>query len=217
VLFAAGIYGMMFFLSLYLQRVLRYSPLEAGLAFIPLGVGGLVMGPIGGRVLTALGARRTTITGMTLGLAGMAWFAQISPDGSFWANVLGPSLLIAAGGQFGVVGLTTSAMGGVEPSKQGVASGVFNTSREIGGAFGVGALAAVAATQAGSLTDTAATGAQALNDGFRAGLVGGTGFVLVALLLALALLPRDRPPTQPASVQSEPLGRRDPAEARPAG
>jgi hypothetical protein len=218
VLFAAGIYAMMFFLSLYLQRVLGYTPLEAGLGYIPLALGGLVLGPVGGRLLTALGACTTTITGLTLALAGMVWFTQISADGSFWVNVLGPSLLIAAGGQFGVVGLTTAAVGGVAQSEQGIASGVFNTSREIGGAFGVGALAAVAASQAGSLTDTTAAGARALNDGFQAGLIGGTGFVLAALLLAVVLLPR-RPRTQPQSAavaRTEPLGTQDLAQARAA-
>jgi EmrB/QacA subfamily drug resistance transporter len=196
VLFAAGIYAAMFFLSLYLQRVLGYTPLEAGLGYIPLALGGLVLGPVGGRLLTALGARTTTITGLALAWAGMVWFTQISANGGFWVYVLGPSLLIAAGGQFAVVGMTTSAVGGVPQSEQGTASGVFNTSREIGGAFGVGALAAVAASQAGTLTDRTAAGVEALNDGFQSGLIGGAGFVLLALLLAVVLLPRG-PRTQP--------------------
>jgi EmrB/QacA subfamily drug resistance transporter len=218
VLFAAGIYAMMFFLSLYLQRVLGYTPLEAGLGYIPLALGGLVLGPVGGRLLTTLGARTTTITGLTLALAGMVWFTQIAADGSFWVNVLGPSLLIAAGGRFGVVGMTTSAVGGVSPSEQGIASGVFNTSREIGGAFGVGALAAVAASQAGSLTDTAAAGPQALNDGFQAGLIGGTGLVLAALMLAVVLLPRGlRPqPHSTVAAESQALDRHGLAQAPPA-
>jgi EmrB/QacA subfamily drug resistance transporter len=206
VLFAAGIYATMFFLSLYLQQVLGLTPLEAGLAYIPLGVGGLVLGPVGGRLLTALGVRRTTITGLALALAGMIWFTQISADGSFWVNVLGPSLLIAAGGQFTVVGMTTSALGGVSQAEQGIASGVFNTSREIGGAFGVGALAAVAATQAGSVAGGAAPGADALNEGFQAGLIGGSAFVLTALLLVVVLLPRQASPN--------PAGK-DPVQAAP--
>jgi EmrB/QacA subfamily drug resistance transporter len=203
VLFAAGIYAAMFFLSLYLQEVLGYTPLEAGLAYLPLALPALILGPVGGRLLTAVGTRTTTITGSVLALVGMVWFTQISADGSFWVNVLGPSVLIAAGGQFAVVGMTSSAIGGVSESEQGIASGVFNTSREIGGAFGVGVLAAVAATQAGSLTDGAAAGAQALNDGFQAGLTGGAAFVFIAVLLTVVLLPRDPPGTRPARVQSE--------------
>jgi EmrB/QacA subfamily drug resistance transporter len=138
ILFAAGIYAMMFFLSLYLQQVLGYSPLEAGLAYIPLAMG-LVFGPVGGRLLTSIGHRATMLLGLALATAGMVWFTRISADGSFLVNVLGPSLLIAAGGQFTVVGMTTSALGEVTEDEQGIASGVFNTSREIGGAFGVGA------------------------------------------------------------------------------
>ena len=111
ILFAAGIYAMMFFLSLYLQQVLGYSPLQAGLAYIPLAMG-LVFGPVGGRLLTVIGHRATMLLGLALATAGMAWFTRISADGSFLVNVLGPSLLIAAGGQFTVVGMTTSALGG---------------------------------------------------------------------------------------------------------
>lgn len=191
ILFAAGIYAMMFFLSLYLQQVLGYSPLQAGLAYIPLAMG-LVFGPVGGRLLTVIGHRATMLLGLALATAGMAWFTRISADGSFLVNVLGPSLLIAAGGQFTVVGMTTSALGGVMEGEHGIASGVFNTSREIGGAFGVGALAALAAGQTGPLGENAASRAEALNDGLQAGAIGAAIFVLAALLVAVALLPRER-------------------------
>jgi EmrB/QacA subfamily drug resistance transporter len=201
VLFAAGIYPLMFFLSLYLQQVLRYSPLQAGLAYIPLAMG-LVFGPVGGRLLTAIGHRATMLLGLVLATAGMVWFTRISADGSFLVNVVGPSLLIAAGGQFTVVGMTTFALGGVTEGEQGIASGVFNTSREIGGAFGVGALAALAAGQTGSFGGNAASRADGINHGLQAGVTGAAIFVFAALLLAVVLLPRKRPasitPTQHA-------------------
>jgi MFS family permease len=205
VLFAAGIYAMMFFLSLYLQQVLGYSPLEAGLAYIPLAMG-LLFGPIGGRLLTAIGHRATMLLGLALATAGMLWFTRISADGSFLVNVLGPSLLIASGGQFTVVGMTTAALGGATEDEQGIASGVFNTSREIGGAFGVGALAALAAGQTGSFGGNAASRAEALNDGLQAGVTGAAIFVLAALLVAVALLPRERraPPTPTRPAPSPP-------------
>jgi EmrB/QacA subfamily drug resistance transporter len=188
ILFAAGIYPMMFFLSLYLQQVLGYSPLEAGLAYIPLAMG-LIFGPVGGRLLTAIGQRATMLLGLVLATVGMVWFTRISADGSFLVNVVGPSLLIASGGQFTVVGMTTSALGGVTEGEQGIASGVFNTSREIGGAFGVGALAALAAGRTGA---DAASRAEALNRGLQAGVIGATVFVFAALLVAVALLPREQ-------------------------
>jgi EmrB/QacA subfamily drug resistance transporter len=191
VLFAGGIYAMMFFLSLYLQQVLGYSPLEAGLAYIPLAMG-LVFGPVGGRLLTMIGHRATMLLGLALATAGMVWFARITAHGSFLVNVLGPSLLIAAGGQFTVVAMTTAALGGVTEGEQGIASGVFNTSREIGGAFGVGALAAVAAGQTGSFRESAASRAEALNAGLQAGVIGAAIFVFAALLVTVALLPRGR-------------------------
>jgi hypothetical protein len=143
-------------------------------------------------LLTAIGHRATMLLGLALATAGMVWFTRISADGSFLVNVLGPSLLIASGGQFTVVGMTTSALGGVTEGEQGIASGVFNTSREIGGAFGVGALAALAAGQTGSFGESAASRAEALNDGLRAGVIGAAIFVSAALVVTVALLPRER-------------------------
>jgi EmrB/QacA subfamily drug resistance transporter len=187
VLFAAGIYALMFFLSLWLQQVLGYSAIQAGLAYIPLAAG-LVFGPIGGRLLTRIGPRATVLCGLVLATVGVAWFTRISVDGGFWVNVLVPSLFIASGGQFTVVGLTVSAVGGVDERDQGAASGVFNTAREIGGALGVGVLAAVAVGWTGP-SATPAT----LTAGFQAGLVGGLAFVLLALVLVAAFMPRAAP------------------------
>ena len=198
VAFAAGVYAMMFFLSLYLQQVLGYTPLQAGLAYIPLALG-LFFGPLGGQLLTRFGPHSTMITGLALATAGMAWFTQISAEGTFLMNVLGPSLLIAAGGQFAVVGTTTFAIGGVSQGEQGIVSGVFNTSREIGGALGVGVLAAVAAAQTISGANTAGSRAAALSEGYQAGVLGAFVLVFVALALAVALLPR----TQSESIDVE--------------
>jgi EmrB/QacA subfamily drug resistance transporter len=187
VLFAASIYAVMFFLSLYLQQVLGYSPLEAGLAYVPLAMG-VVFGPVGGRVLTAAGPRATMLGGLTLATAGVLWFSFISADGGFLVNVLGPSLLIASGGQFAVVGMTTFALAGVRDTDQGVASGLFNTSREVGGAFGVGLLAAVAASHTDAVEQASHT--VALNDGYRLGMLGAAVMAALALLVATLLLPR---------------------------
>ena len=189
VLFAGAIYAVMFFLSLYLQEVLGYSPLEAGLAYIPLAMG-LVFGPVGGRLLTAAGPRATMLGGLTLATGGVLWFSFISADGSFLVNVLGPSLLIASGGQFTVVGMTTFALAGVRDTDQGVASGLFNTSREVGGAFGVGLLAAIAASHTDAVDG--ASQAIALSEGYQLGMLGAAAMAALALLCATLTLPSSR-------------------------
>jgi hypothetical protein len=104
-------------------------------------------------------------------------------------NVLGPSLLIASGGQFAVVSMTTFALAGVRDTDQGVASGLFNTSREVGGAFGVGLLAAIAASHTDALDRVSQ--AIALNDGYRVGMLGATAMAVLALLCATLMLPRE--------------------------
>jgi len=96
--------------------------------------------------------------------------------------------------------MTTLAVGGVSAGEQGIVSGVFNTSRELGGAFGVGVLAAVAATRTSSVTDTAGSRAAALREGYQAGVVGASVLVFVALVLAAVLIPRERAKRQPAGV-----------------
>lgn len=201
-LFSASIYGVMFLLSLYLQQVLGYSAFHAGLAYIPLAMG-VVFGPVGGRLLNLIGTRATVFAGLTMGTLGVIWFTQISTDGTFLVNVLGPSLLIASGGQFAVVGLTLSAVSGVDASDQGLASGMFNTSREIGGALGVGILATVALAQTGAVSGSAAPDGAALTHGFQAGMIAAVGLALLGVLLAFSRMPRARAAALPEAPQSE--------------
>jgi EmrB/QacA subfamily drug resistance transporter len=189
--FAAGVFAAMFFVSLYMQQVLGYSPLEAGLGYLPLALG-LVFAPIASRLATAVGVRATLITGLLLAAVGLAWFARISPDGTFVADILGPSLLIAAGGMFAFVTLTIAAVSGLSSDDTGIAGGLINTSQQIGSALGLAVLATIAAARTDGLADGAAPDPAALTGGFRSGFLGAAAFTLIAALIAALLLPRAR-------------------------
>jgi hypothetical protein len=143
-------------------------------------------------MLNQIGARATMFTGLTLGTLGLIWFTQITADGTFLVNVLGPSLLIASGGQFAVVGLTLTAVNGVADSDQGLASGMFNTSREIGGALGVGILATVAIAQTDAVARTTPPDGEALTHGFQAGMIAAVGLAILAILVAFSSMSRSR-------------------------
>src|SRR5262249_13576967 len=115
--------------------------------------------------------------------AGLVWFSQISVDGSFLGDILGPSLLAAAGLGFAFVPVTIAAVSGVEDREQGLASGLINTSQQVGGALGLAILAAIANSKIGHSHDP-----QILTDGFADAFLVGAGFAVVGLLATLLLI-----------------------------
>jgi len=195
-----------FFISLYLQRVLGYEPLTAGLAFLPLSLGIILSTRVASALATRLGVRSVLPAGLVLMAAGLAWLGQLSPGGSFAKEVLGPSLLLAAGFGLAVVTVFVAAMSGVEKREAGLASGLINTSQQVGGALGLAVLATIATAH----TDVAPGGRPsetpaALTEGYQAAFLGAAGLALTAALLALALIPR-RAPSRPRGSSEETSG-----------
>lgn len=189
----AGMIAIFFFGSLYMQRGLGYEPLEAGLAFLPLTLGIIVSTTVVSRVVTRLGVRPVMLWGLLLLAAGLAWFGQVSPGGSFAVDILGPSLLAAAGA--GMVFITTmvASMSGVAPHEAGLASGLINTSRMVGGALGLAILTTIASARTEQLAVAAGSDPlltpPALIEGFQAAFLGGACFALAAALAVLVLIP----------------------------
>ena len=148
----AGMFGMFFMGSLYLQRVLGYDPLEIGLAFLPVT---LVMGTLSvrysERLVTRFGARRTLIPGLVLVAAGLGLFTQVPADGAYVVDVLPSMILIGAGAGTAFPALMNIAMSGATPSDAGLASGLVNTTMQVGGALGLAVLATLATTRTNSL------------------------------------------------------------------
>jgi EmrB/QacA subfamily drug resistance transporter len=166
-LIGAAVFAMWFFLSLYLQQVLGYSPLRAGFAFLPMTLCIVTCSTIASRVVTRVGPKPMLVAGMLLQTAGLVLFTQLSPDGGYLSDVLAPSLLIAIGIGFSFVPVTIAGVAGVASREAGLASGLINTSRFVGGALGLAILAALATARTnGDLHHGVATHA-ALTSGFE--------------------------------------------------
>ena len=191
-LFAAAVVAMNFFVSLYLQLVLNFSPVQAGLAFLPMALGQIVFAQVAARVINHVGPARTLLPGLLVSAAGLAWFGMISPDGSYVVDVLGPAVVLSIGGAFTIVSIMMLALTGVEMRDTGLAGGLINMSQQVGGALGLALLATLAVSRTNAVAGGGTPDSAALNDGFRLGLFGAAALTLVAAGLAVLLL-RGRP------------------------
>ncbi len=196
-LLGAGMFGMWFFVSLYLQQVLGYSPIEAGLAFLPMTLTIIAGSTIASRAdrpaRRQASARARHDHPQAIGLL---WFSGVSPGGSYLTDVLAPSLFVAAGLGAAFVPVTITAMAGVSPAETGLASGLVNTSRQMGGALGLAILATVATARTDSLGGRSAA---ALTAGYQRAFEIGAGFAVAGLLVALFVLR-----SEPAAAAVEP-------------
>jgi len=189
ILLGASLFSMFFFISLYMQQVLRYSPIHAGLSYLPLAVTIVFAAGIGGQLVTRIGFKPVLAAGMLSIAAGLLWFSGISVGGSFLSDILGPSLLAALGLGFGFVTSTIAAVTGVDGHEQGLASGLINTSQQIGGAVGLAVLSAIATSRTHHVLATGtASLTSALDDGFKLAFAAGAGFAVLGLLATLALI-----------------------------
>jgi predicted MFS family arabinose efflux permease len=190
-LIGGATFGMWFFVSLYLQQVLNYSPIKAGLAFLPMTLCIVVCSTAASRLVARFGARALLITGMVLLTAGMVMFTGISARGTYLGDMLVPSLLVAMGMGLAFVPATISAVAGVAPAEAGLASGLVNTSRLFGGALGLAILAAIATARTKhDLRHAAVSAHAALTSGFQLAFVFAAGFALIGGLVAVFGLPR---------------------------
>ena len=189
VLVAMSLFSMFFFVSLYMQQVLGYGPLKAGVAYLPLAFGIIVSAGIASQLVTRFGFKPILVTGFVLVAIGLFWFAQVSPGGTYVGDVLFPSLVAAVGLGFAFVPLTIAAVTGVTASEAGLASGLINTSQQVGGALGLAILATIANSRTKELM-TASPGDPrvALTEGFQDAFLVGTGFAIVGAILAMILI-----------------------------
>jgi EmrB/QacA subfamily drug resistance transporter len=194
-LVVAGMFGMFFLGSLYLQRVLGYSPLEIGFAFLPTTI---IMGSLSLRYSEALimrfGARATLRPGLVLIGIGLLLFARAPVDGSYVVDVLPVMVLLGVGIGVSFPSLMTLSMSGATPSDAGLASGLVNTTVQVGAALGLAVLATLSATRSDDLVASGESTAAALTGGYHFAFVIGAALVGVALAIALTVLkPEPRP------------------------
>ena len=188
-LLGAAMFGMWFFVSLYLQQVLGYSPLKAGLSFLPMTATIIVGSTVASRSVSRIGVKPMLVAGMLLQAVGLILFARIPAHGTFVADVLPAGVLVAAGIGASFVPVTIAAMAGVSRAESGLASGLVNTSRQLGGALGLAILATVATAETKTVAAAHHTGLPvALTDGFHRAFQLGAGFALAGALVALLVL-----------------------------
>ncbi|HWM03663.1 MAG TPA: MFS transporter, partial [Actinophytocola sp.] len=191
---------MWFFLNLYLQQVLGYSAFPSGAALLPMTglimIGMIVLAP---RVIGAIGPKASTVIGLVLLAAGMGWLSLVSPDGSFAVDVLPASLVAALGMSLAFIPTLGTAISAAPAEEGGLASGIVNTSYQVGSALGLAVMTAIAASQgADRLGDQ-----EALTDGFSAAFVGAGLVALAGALAAAAFLRRPARSTEPTSDATE--------------
>jgi predicted MFS family arabinose efflux permease len=189
-LIGMALFSMFFFISLYLQDVLHYSAIKTGISYLPLAVGIIVSAGGASVLVTRLGFKPTLIAGLVLIAAGLLWFSRVhTPGGSYLSDVLGPSLLAAFGLGFAFVPVTIAAVTGIEPDEAGLASGLINTSQQVGGALGLAILATVANSRTQSLLHAGVHSASvALTKGFDRAFLVGAGFAIAGAILAAVLI-----------------------------
>jgi EmrB/QacA subfamily drug resistance transporter len=193
---ACGLFAMFFFNTLYLQRVLGYSPLEAGLAFLPFTVGIIIGAGVSQKLVPALGAREVPLIGLMLAIAGLLLFLRLTPDGTYLVDLLPGIMLTSIGMGLTFVPVTLIATSGIPDADAGLASGLFNTSQQIGGALGLAILSTIStSTTTGVIEDlgrppTEADTATALVDGFHIAWAGSAAFLALGAVLLVGLLRR---------------------------
>jgi EmrB/QacA subfamily drug resistance transporter len=188
-LMVAGMFGMFFLGALFLQRVLGYDALEVGLAFLPVTVliGTLSLG-FSARLNMRFGARATLLPGLVLIGAGLLLFSRVPIDASYLSDILPVMALLGIGAGLSFPSLMTLAMSGATESDSGLASGLVNTTLQVGGALGLAVLATLSTTRTDSLLSAGESGGSALTSGYHLAFLVGAGLVAVAIAVAATVL-----------------------------
>jgi EmrB/QacA subfamily drug resistance transporter len=205
-LLVVGFFGMFFLGALYIQGILDYSPFETGLAFLPSC---LVMGTLSLRyaeqLIMGIGARRALISGLVLACAGLLLFARAPVDGNYVVDILPVMLLLGGGAGLAFPALMTLAMSGATQRDAGLASGLVNTTVQVGGAIGLAVLATVASERTSTLEASGVSPDSALNSGFHLAYLIGAVLVAIAIVAArLILTPGTAPAEEAAHAGEEP-------------
>jgi MFS family permease len=211
-LLVVGFFGMFFLGALYLQDILGYDPLEVGLAFLPscIVMGTLSLG-FAERLIMGFGPRATLIAGLVSAGAGLLLFARAPVDGSWVTDILPVMLLLGTGAGLAFPALMTLAMSGATQSDAGLASGLVNTTVQVGGAIGLAVLATLATARTDGLLADGESTASALNSGYHLAYLIGGGLVLAAIAVAVTVLQPERKAAKPVETERAELAGAEPA------
>jgi EmrB/QacA subfamily drug resistance transporter len=196
-LLVAGLFGMFFLGSLYLERVLGYEAIEIGLAFLPVSLGiGVLSLFVSPRLGLRFGARPVLLGGLTLIALSLLWMARLPVDGDYVVDLLPAMFLLGAGAGISFPQIMTLAMSAATPQDSGLLSGLINTTQQVGAAVGLAVLATLATERSEELIRDGASNPSALTSGYTLAFAIGAGFVIAAIAVAIAVLRSPAPPAQ---------------------
>ncbi|MGZ4428605.1 MAG: MFS transporter [Nocardioidaceae bacterium] len=207
-----ALFSMFLILTLYMQQVLGYSAMKSGVAYLAVAGTAILWSAVAAQLVTRIGVKRVLTVGMIALTAGLVYFTQVSVGGSYLGDLLPGFLLVGLGIGFSYVPISIAALAGVQPAEAGLASGLINTSQQIGGALGIAALSTIATTQTAHAAASGSALPVALVHGFSSAFVFGAVVAAVGVLATLTLIRRDEL-AQTAEAESEPAVTPEPEPA----
>ena len=185
-----ALFGMFLMLTLYMQQVLHYSAMKTGVAYLAVAATAIVWSAVAAQLVTRVGVKPVLVAGMTALAAGLLYFTQVSVGGTYLGDLLPGFLLISVGIGFSFVPISIAALAGVQPAEAGLASGLINTSQQIGGALGIAALTSIATSTTNTKVSSGTQLPVALTDGFQSAFYGAAGVAILGILVALFVVRR---------------------------
>jgi len=184
-------FSMFLMLTLYMQQVLGYSPMKTGVAYLAVAGSAILWSAVAAQIVTRIGVKPVLVAGMTALTGGLIYFTQVSVHGSYLGDLLPGFLLVGVGLGFSFVPISIAALAGVRPAEAGLASGLFNTSQQIGGALGIAALSTIATSRTADAVASGTPLPSALIHGFTGAFIVGVGIAAVGIVAAVTLIRRD--------------------------
>jgi EmrB/QacA subfamily drug resistance transporter len=182
-----GFFSMFFYATLYMQEVLHYSPLKAGIAYLPITAGFALAGGVASQLVIRIGTRAVVVTGCLVAAAGIYWVSRVPLHGSYLTDILPGFVIMSLGAGSVFVSVTAAANAGVPADKAGLAAGLLNSSQQVGSALGLAILSAVAITHTDNLLASGSSHIVAADDGYRLALLVGAVMMGAAALIALRI------------------------------
>jgi EmrB/QacA subfamily drug resistance transporter len=195
-----ALFSMFLMLTLYMQQLLGYSAMKTGVAYLAVAGTAILWSAVAAQLVTRVGVKPVLVTGMTMLTAGLVYFTQISVGGTYLGDLLPGFLLIGVGIGFSFVPISIAALAGVEAAEAGLASGLINTSQQIGGALGIAMLSTIATSQSANAVATGSAVPEALVHGFSIAFLVGAVIAASGIGAALTLIRRDELQQVPAEV-----------------
>jgi len=184
------IFGMFFLLSLYMQQVLGFTALKTGIGYLAVALTAVVSSGVAQALVTRLGVKSVLTAGLAMVGGGLIYFTQIAANGSYWQDLFPGFILLGIGLGFAFVPISIAALGGVTGKDAGLASGLINTSQQIGGALGLAILTTVSATHTSSLLKNGTPKLSAVTSGFALAFWVAAGVCAASILATLVVLKR---------------------------